>query len=99
MNAIRHWFSNPANAILFGTVAYGIVNAMVASIPAKWARVPIVGLFIRVWARISALTHMDSGGTMKWPGARDEILNAVRPSVSSGASADASSDDRSGTRP
>lgn len=99
MNAIHVWFSNPANVIIAGTLFYGIMNALVASIPAKWAKVPIVGLFIRAWARISALTHTDAGGTLKWPGARDAILNALKPTASSDASVNASSAAPPDTRP
>ena len=56
-------------------LAYLALTALAAQLPARVRAWPVVGLLVRILARLGPLTHASARGTLKWPGVRDMIVS------------------------
>ena len=67
LSDIPQWID--AHPLQAATYAYGFLSAIVGATPEAWQKKPWVGVLLKILERISGLTHRDSAGTLKLPGA------------------------------
>src|SRR4051812_36346024 len=58
-------------------ICYFLMSHILAALPSRAQRWPLVGWLIAVLHILSYLTHSDQEGTLKWPGVRKAIIDAV----------------------
>lgn len=66
--------AHPVEVVVYACLA---LMALVAQLPARYARLPVLGLVVRFIDRVSVLVHRDAPGTLKWPGVPSILLAAA----------------------
>ena len=78
LRGVLVWIVAHPTEIVDTAIKLGVLLSMlVALLPQRAQRWPWIGGVVRVLARLSALTHHDAPGTLKWPG----VLRAAEAAV------------------